>query len=380
MNQSINEVTTDSIERRGQIRSHWMTITGTLAILVAGTTACSPSSEQLLSSTNTLPAPDYTEASAWFAFPGRNGPERSVPPGFKAVDEANAPADVFFVHPTTYLKNDVMNAPYNVAGELNSPVLLGQLSAFNGCCSIYAPHYRQASLKGIPDNEAITLAYSDIARAFRHYIEKYNHGRPFIIASHSQGTEHAVRLLQEEVLGKPLQNRLVVAYTVGAYTPSSFATVGLPTCSSAQQTGCVISWNTVQEGRKEASTLVKGVKFWWKGERVLSTVPSICVNPLTWDEADNADADANLGALEFPREPAPEHAIQLKPLIAGVTGARCKDTLLEVNIGSESSFNDKLSKSIGSYHLNDYGIFYANIRANANARVISWQKQNSNSR
>lgn len=213
MRRNIKKVTTGTTERCGRIRKHWMAITGALVIMAAGTTACSPLPEQPVSGADTLPAPDYAQASAWFAFPGRNGLERSVPPGFKAVDEATAPVDVFFVLPTTYLKNDVMNAPYDAAGELNTPVLLGQLSAFNGCCAIYAPHYRQASLKGIPDNEAITLAYSDVARAFRYYIAQHNRGRPFIIASHSHGPEHAVRLLQEEIVGNPLQDRLIVAYT-----------------------------------------------------------------------------------------------------------------------------------------------------------------------
>ena len=31
--------------------------------------------------------------------------------------------------------------------------------------------------------------------AFQYYLEHYNNGRPFIIASHSQGTYHAKRLI-----------------------------------------------------------------------------------------------------------------------------------------------------------------------------------------
>jgi len=57
------------------------------------------------------PAPDYSRPDAWLAFPGRDGRERSTPPGFAAVDESKAPADVFFIHPTTYLKNGLWVAP-----------------------------------------------------------------------------------------------------------------------------------------------------------------------------------------------------------------------------------------------------------------------------
>ena len=170
------------------------------------------------SQTPAPPAPDYTQPKAWMAFPGRSGLERSVPAGFVAVDEASAPADVFFVHPTTYLKNDVWNAGYDVHGLYDEPVLMGQLSAFNGCCRLYAPRYRQASLHSLGKSlPAVEVAYADVSRAFRYYIAHENHGRPFIIASHSQGSQLAVQLLQSEILGTPLQKQLVVAYVIGAF-------------------------------------------------------------------------------------------------------------------------------------------------------------------
>lgn len=371
--------------RTGRIRKRWKILL-VFVVVLALVSRCSitrsliegsRSPEKPFARTKAPPAPDYATQAAWFALPGRNGPERSVPPGFEAIDEAAAPADVFFIHPTMYLKNDVWNAPYDVAGAYNGPVLLAQLSAFNGCCALYAPHYRQASLKGLGDGDAVALAYSDVARAFRYYIEHYNHGRPFIIASHSQGTGHAVRLLQEAVIGTPLQDRLVAAYTVGAYSPASFASLGLPVCTSARQTGCVLSWNTSQEGRDAASMLTKNVDFWWQGKRVKSSAPAICVNPLTWDEKGSAAKAANLGALPFPEAPYPKQASTLAKLEKGLTGARCTDMLLDVDTGWLSPFRDSLTWLYGSYHRNDYGLFYANIRANAVDRVASWKAQHS---
>jgi hypothetical protein len=369
--------------KTGTIRKRWK-ILAVVVVLVALLSRCSITQSLIKSTrkpdapfarTKAPPAPDYGQKAAWFALPGTNGLERSVPPGFTAIDEREAPADVFFIHPTMYLKNDVWNAPYDVAGAYNGPVLLAQLSAFNGCCRLYAPHYRQASLAGLRDGDAVALAYSDVARAFLYYIEHYNHGRPFIIASHSQGTGHAVRLLQDAIIGTPLQGRLVAAYTIGAYTPASFASLGLPTCTSARQTGCVLSWNTSQEGRTAASMLTKDVDFWWQGARVKSTAPAICVNPLTWDEKGTASAASNRGSLPFPEAPYPERATTLAPLEQGLTGARCNDMLLDVDIGWTSPFRDSLSWLYGSYHRNDYGLFYANVRANAIERVASWTSQ-----
>lgn len=111
----------------------------------------------------------------------------------------------------------------NEAGPLNPLVLLVKVSVFNGCCRLYAPHYRQATLAALKIPAAMDVTYSDIARAFRFYIAHLNHGRPFIIASHSQGTAHAIRLLQQEIFGKPLCPRLVAAYLIGGYVPTRLA-------------------------------------------------------------------------------------------------------------------------------------------------------------
>ena len=327
--------------------------------------------------TPTPPAPDYAQPDAWLAYPGRNGLERSTPPGVAPVNEASAPADVFFVHPTTYLKNDVWNAGYDAHGPYDEPVLLGQASVFNGCCRIYAPKYRQASLHGLKNSQpAVAVAYGDVARAFRYYIAHENHGRPFIIASHSQGSYLAVRLLQDEILATPLRKQLVAAYVIGAYVPSNFGELGLPTCDSARQTGCVMAWNTSQTGRNGALMQVRNAGYWWKGaDRKSGTLPAVCTNPLTWT-SDNAAAPAaaNAGSLAFPAAPFPLHAGPLSPLWPHMTGAVCKDKLLDVDVpkNGPEGYHDSLSLLFGSYHKNDYGLFYANIRANAVDRVSAW--------
>ncbi len=99
-------------------------------------------------------------------------------------------------------------------------------------------------------------AYSDVAAAFEAFLER-EPDRPFVLFGHSQGGMHVTRLLQERVENDPeLLTRLVAAYPVGwavgtasgSDTGGSFAT--LPTCSSATQTGCVMSWRSYLEGEK----------------------------------------------------------------------------------------------------------------------------------
>jgi len=324
------------------------------------------------------PAPDYARADAWLAFPGRGGLERSTPPGVTPIAEAEAPADVFFIHPTTYLKNDVWNARYDASNReapYNAPVLLAQVSVFNGCCRAFAPQYRQASLYALDHSRAADeLAYGDVARAFRWYIAHENRGRPFIIASHSQGSMHALRLLQDEILGTPLQTQLVAAYVIGAYAPEDFGTLGLPVCESGRQTGCIVSWNTSQAGKTGAFMLIHNKTYWWRGGWKTGGPAAICINPLTWTATNSAPAGANAGSLGFPHPPFPTTAVTLPPLTAHLTGAVCKDRLLDVDIGrgAPKGYHDSLSLLYGSYHVSDYGIFYSAVRANAGERVSAW--------
>ena len=304
-----------------------------------------------------------------------------APPGLTAIDEAKAPVDVFFIHPTTYGPHDVWNAAIDAAPNklpLNPVVLSSQLSVFNGCCRLYAPRYRQASLPGNGDRGAMTLAYGDVERAFRYYIAHENHGRPFIIATHSQGTAHGVRLVQREILDTPLAKQMVAAYLIGVYVPSDFTKIGLSICDAPRQTGCVVSWNT---GKMDSSLtrkiLLAHPTYWWQGDyRDHDQPQAVCVNPLTWRANDaQAPASANTGSLRFPEKPYATQTGPLPALVPNLTGARCHDGLLEVAPprSAPDGFSDMLTRLLGSYHLHDYGLFYASLRQNAIDRVAQWQ-------
>lgn len=330
------------------------------------------------------PEPDYALPTAWLAWPGRGGLERSVPAGMVPIQESAAPADVFFVHPTTFKGSPIWNAPFDAsdtAAPLNPAVLLGQVSAFNGCCRLYAPRYRQATLAALKTPGAMDIAYGDIAHAFRHYIAHRNQGRPFIIASHSQGTAHAIRLLQEEILRTPLKRRLVAAYLIGGYVPDTLGSLGLPICNDARQTGCVLSYNTSEIGRSGARMIVDGKTYWWRGALIVDGGPdAICVNPLTWRREGAASPRANPGSLPFPVAAFGHTAKPLPALTPNLTGAVCHATLLDVHVPWSKAliFSDKLSLILGSYHLNDYGMFYGALRRNAAYRTAAWQALNRN--
>ena len=121
--------------------------------------------------------------------------------------------------------NTLWNAPTNNT-KLNKTTdegsILNQASIFNGAGKVYAPRYRQAHIEAYytknktASKQAFKLAYMDVKSAFEFYLKEYNpineetrKRRPIIIASHSQGTNHATQLLKDYFDGKELQKNLI---------------------------------------------------------------------------------------------------------------------------------------------------------------------------
>ena len=307
------------------------------------------------------PAPDYASDKAWAALPGpadASQPSRRI--------------GVFFVHPTTFLSPAGWNAEYANPGQglggygaTVAMTLSGQASAFATCCRIFAPHYRQATLYAFLDSgndgmRAIDLAYQDINRAFDAFMAR-NGGKPFVLAGHSQGSIHLLRLLQQRVAGTPLEKQMVAAYVIGAAVPRDFNVV--PVCKDAKQTGCMLSWNAVAEPNSDRS---RGgtVPIWLEGRyQRVGNRPLMCVNPLDWRIDGSAGAEANLGSLSRPAGTA--KAVIKK----GYAAARCVGGELVVDLPKDrTDFPLRLGTG-ASLHLFDYGLFYENLRANAAARV-----------
>jgi hypothetical protein len=355
-----------------------------IAVLTAGILSAAPAGVALAqapvepkSLPGRPPAPNYANADAWAALPGRPGSAEAVPADSDAADpQAGAQADVLFVHPTTYMTVPARNARYDEPGKtrarLDFNVLSFDAAAFDACCRIFVPRYRQASIAsflghGRRSLAAFDLAYSDVARAFDYYLSHYNGGRPFIIASHSQGSLHAMRLLQDRVIGTPLQKRLVAAYLIGWAIPEDVEQAGLPVCRSALQTGCVIGWNSVTPWQTLDFMRNRAV-LWLDGRyQLLAGKEIVCVNPLTWTKDGDAPAAANLGSLPQSRLGDP-----MEPPIPQLTGAVCEDGVLHVFLTREIRRNVGYRPVLGSFHKFDYNLFYVNIRRNAVERVAAF--------
>lgn len=301
------------------------------------------------------PAPDYSQDSAWLALPGTQDMADVSPAGLSLDKQAVAEADVFFIHPTTFTSGEAWNQPPDheeSQQRLRDWVLPAQAGAFNSCCRVFAPAYRQATLAAFFDLEgeggkALDLAYEDIAAAFQDFMANRNEGRPFILAGHSQGARHLDQLLREVVTPDQIATDLIAAYLVGRPIPASGPKAPpLPVCSTPAQTGCIISWNSQMD---EAAVEI-------------GQPNSICVNPLTWVLDRAAGFDANLGGVDFVRNGAVE---------PGVADAKCDaGRLLLTEVKSENF--SRMPFGEGNYHLYEFNLYYMNIRQNAEDRVSAF--------
>jgi len=325
----------------------------------------------------TVPRPAYTDINNWAAFPGLTGPATLVATGLNdAVTQGEAPVDVFYIHPTGYLSGASWTSPMNKrsAAEENTEWMMAyQASAFNGCCNVYAPRYREASIYAYladttEERDAVLeFAYQDVEAAFDYYIEHHNRGRPFIIASHSQGTHHATRLIQRRIDSTPLYQRMVAGYLLGATVIGirrdwldQLHNISL--CQSADDVACIVHWDTVAEN----------------GRSIAGSVDTICINPLAWNKtSDPISANQHRGALEinhlfindfgYDNSPQRTNIEKLGRILPGLTSAECRNGRLIVNRMDPDHFEglDRL----GNYHVLDYTLFYKDIRDNAKLRA-----------
>ena len=213
------------------------------------------------------PAPvDYAEEASWLCLPGRADacgtplPTADLTPaGYgpvtAAAPAAEPPIDCFYVYPTVS-RDSGLNSDMN-AGPEEQSVAAVQFARFAGVCRPFAPLYQQATLASIAAvmtgqdvAPVMARAYDDVRAAWRHYLDRHNQGRPFVLIGHSQGTIHLITLLAQEIEGRPEAARMVSAILLGwaVEVPEGQAVGGsfraTPLCERPGQTGCVISYMT----------------------------------------------------------------------------------------------------------------------------------------
>ena len=261
-------------------------------------------------------APDYSREECWYQIP-----------------EITKDVDTFYIYATEYINSSYDEGAPDYA-SLDNPEMLekvpgeymGHASTFADSTNVFVPYYRQAGLRyaeevwketGSVDEAFSGMPYEDITAAIDYYFENYNNGRPFIIASHSQGS-------------------CIAQYVLANYF-------------------------------KEHPELMERMV-----DNVVVLPNSISINPLNWKLDDTyAPASENLGSLVVNEETG-------EPEIRDI-GADAQLVLDRGVVLSNAEFDfdavpEFLKKIFGpeSFHGNDYTFFYNNIKENVAKRVAAY--------
>lgn len=292
--------------------------------------------------------PDYTQPKTWLAKPAT----------------ATEAVDVFFVYPTVLFndKDWVMDPtdPKMLLAAQNT--LDTQAVVFEGQANIYAPIYRQMNIAGLTlsDTEAAPLQniiHEDVWRALTHYLKYENNGRPFFLAGHSQGSMILADIMFEHWGSTGAEKQLVAALLLGwSLTPSDLkAHPEVRMCEHPNQTGCVISYNTVAPGRQAVAPTLKA--------------DALVVNPLSWNMAEDfVPAQKNIGSVFFNSDAQPKtypHFTSAQIVNGGLVVQPENVNLVTVKGGHFPR---------GVYHAFDYSLFFMNLKANIAVRIEAFNR------
>lgn len=324
----------------------------------------------------------YADTGMWLARPElvKGNPALWLPEGFMetesetgaAVPEGDKAA-VFFIHPTSFLKKDLWNAPLDdKESQARARIFLrGQASAFNAVGEVWAPRYRQATLGAFltdkPEGQqALDAAYQDVLAAFDYFIREVPGDQPIILAGHSQGSLHLTNLLKDRVAGTPLASRIVAAYVVGwpVSEETDISEMGLESCGTPEQTRCILSWQSFAEPADYGRIIeVYDMTIGFNGQPRKDS-KLLCSNPINGDIDSVADASANLGTL------VPNDDLSEATLVVGAVPAKC-DKRGFLLIGDPPEIGPYALPG-NNYHVYDYSLYWTNIRADVQRRMMAF--------
>lgn len=309
-------------------------------------------------------APDYRQPAAW------------------ALRDARAPgaenAAIFFLHSTTYDGGAGWNGPIGdrkADAYLKRVVIPNYAGPFARAGAISAPRYRQASLytrltMREDAREARAFAYGDVEKAFDQWLAVHPDG-PIILAGVEQGADLIARLVHERMADDAvLRQRLVAVYLMDAIVDVD-QTAPIAACHARDQTGCVVGWSQVGEGDEGAARRRLRRALVWndRGQLVdLGDRPALCVNPVSGSDdgaavpARRHQGAANATGLEWGVRPA---------FLDRQIATQCRDGLLRHTVLKSESFRE-FSGWADRRKARPYNLFYADIEADAVARLAAW--------
>ena len=248
-----------------------------MALMMVMAYACKPQQRQ---QNEVEVAIDYSDTTYWYS-----------------CGDTTKAADVFYVYPTvstiSFVDNDSswfadITLP-EVREEANGNQRFNKM--LYGEYNFYAPYYRQMIFEAYSQptpflDSLAQIAAKDVDDAFQYYMAHYNHGRPFFLMGHSQGSQLLIELLKRGMTEE--QRQLMVAaycfgYHVTAEELAAYPEALKPATDSLMQ-GLVI-FNSVTD-----TTAIS----------IASRGDVIGINPTTWTmTTDTIPAEFHLGMAKY---------------------------------------------------------------------------------
>lgn len=283
---------------------------------------------------------------------------------YTPADRADKLFDVFYLYPTLTADEHTPLMPWDKkTKDKVIPFAKAQTSGLAPYANLYSPYVRQlefgrcirmmkcAHPEKLPPEETIETGVRDTMEAFQYYLTHLNRGRPYILFSHSQGTQ-ALAIVLATNKNISVERGFVAAYLIGMTFRKD---APLPFAKGAEDLGVVITWNTQAKGAKNP---------------LFSGPGSCCINPLNW-KTDSTPAlkEENPGAMFYDYKTGKSEHI---PRFCGAT-ADPENGILIVDLPPESKWIKRtLFGKQGVYHENDIWFFYDSLIRNIRLRVENW--------
>ena len=290
---------------------------------------------------------DYNDEKNWAFRSDIHDFNKILPKNYSKKNEKKINVSVFFIHPTSLFSSKKWNADtcHFSNNKIIDLILENQASVFAGITDLYVPHYREMHIYSYTDTingiKAFNVAYNDVKSSFKYFLKNKKTDK-FIIASHSQGTNHAKKLINEYIYPKiDIRSKLIMSYLIGMDINKNEMLIDF--CQSPDQLDCFLNWRSFNESYYPNN--------WKYGKNYISINPITYKNDTTW-----SDKKHHHGIL-FPNQ---------RILLKRTVSVRNEKGLLWVNFDKNLILNSFKKES---YHNADFNLFWLNIRQNLIKRL-----------
>lgn len=315
------------------------------------------------------------------------GPTNVHPPSARKFD-------CFFVYPTVsteHSDNSNLEVQVNEVGAA-----IDEASLFSQVCTVWAPMYRQATAQAVRGlgahrvsatlEKAETVAYASLLDAWKAFVARDDHGRPFVLIGHSQGAVLLIKLIADQIDAvRSLRSRLVVAILAGGnvQVPTGKKVGGsfrhVPLCSTPRQSGCVIAWSSFPAeppadsmfGRPGQGVSLQGGQRAVVGQRVA------CVNPAAIGGGTAPLDDYFLREVEKVQPPVTTQWLTFPHLYTGHCESRGGATWLQVtDVAAHGDRRPVVTETMGpawGFHSYDVNLVLGNLVRDVASEEAGWE-------